>query len=176
MTITLDPLAPGHAGALQELAPEVASWRTTRLPHPYPPDGAASFVAEAEADRLAGRKHVFAVLWDGVVAGCCGVFGLEPGGTPEVGYWIGQPFRGSGLATASVEALLDFTFGDLGLEFVTAKVLEGNAASLRVLAKCGFVITGLETHSQPGWDPSRRLVVHELRRTQWRLRPGRSAP
>lgn len=176
MKVTLEPLAAGHAGPLQELAAEVASLGTTRLPHPYPPDGAVAFIAEAEADRLAGRKHAFAVVRNARVVGCCGIFGLGPGETPEVGYWIGQPYRGSGLATASVEALLQFALGDLGLEFVTAKVLEGNAASLRVLAKCGFQITGRETHAHPGWDPSRQLVVHELRAAQWRLRPGRSAP
>lgn len=176
MKVALEPLAAGHAAALQAIAPEVASQATTRLPHPYPPDGATTFVAEAEADRLAGRKQAFAIRWNGEVVGCCGVFGLEPGATPEVGYWVGQPYRGAGVATASLQALLDHAFGELGLEFVTAKVLEGNAASLQVLAKCGFEITGLETHSQPGWDPSRRLVVHELRAAQWRLRPGRSAP
>lgn len=172
MTIVLEPLAARHVDPLQEMAAEVASLATTRLPHPYPADGAVAFVAEAEADRLAGRKQAFAVRRDGEVVGCCGVFGLEPGATPEVGYWIGKPYRGAGLATAAVEALLEFALRNLALDVVTAKVLEGNEASLRVLAKCGFRLTGLETHSQPGWDPSRKLMVHELRAADWRKRRG----
>ena len=72
------------------------------------------------------------VLWDGEVAG--NVMSFLRGDTREVGYWIGREYWGRGIAT---RALSQF------LRLVTerplyAGVAAGNAASIRVLEKCGF--------------------------------------
>ena len=54
----------------------------------------------------------------------------------EIGYWLGRPFWGKGIATA---ALRDF----LAIETrrpAYARVSKHNHGSLRVVQKCGFVI------------------------------------
>jgi [ribosomal protein S5]-alanine N-acetyltransferase len=60
----------------------------------------------------------------------------------ELGYWLGEPFWGKGIATAAVEALTDWGFRELGLLRVYAHVFESNPASLRVLEKAGFSYEG----------------------------------
>jgi RimJ/RimL family protein N-acetyltransferase len=76
------------------------------------------------------------ILVDGRVAGhlmCFERFGLS-----EVGYWLGRDYWGQGLATRALSAFL----AQLPRRPLHARVAKDNLASLRVLEKCGFRITG----------------------------------
>ena len=74
------------------------------------------------------------ILLDGAVAG--NIVAFQQAGRQLVGYWVGREYWGQGVATA---ALTQF------LNHVTARplyafVAKHNAASIRVLQKCGFVV------------------------------------
>ncbi|MBD3781623.1 MAG: GNAT family N-acetyltransferase [Micrococcales bacterium] len=76
------------------------------------------------------------VLADGVVAGQVASFDGPDG--REVTYWIGPEHGGRGIATEALRQLLalDTT------RPLHAGAAADNAASLRILEKCGFVVTG----------------------------------
>jgi RimJ/RimL family protein N-acetyltransferase len=74
-----------------------------------------------------------AIVVDGTVAGNIGSWTQD--GHREIGYWIGREYWGKGVASAAVVRLLDLV-GDRPL---FAYVAVGNAASVRVLEKAGFV-------------------------------------
>ncbi|MGW7367137.1 GNAT family N-acetyltransferase [Streptomyces sp. NPDC054841] len=76
------------------------------------------------------------VLVDGVVAGHAAVYG--PPGEREVTYWIDRAHWGRGVATAALRELLAL----VPERPLYARAATDNAGSLRVLAKCGFTITG----------------------------------
>ena len=61
----------------------------------------------------------------------------------EIGYWLGRPFWGRGIATAAVKVLTAYGFETLGLIRIDARVRTGNAASVRVLEKVGYQREGL---------------------------------
>lgn len=58
--------------------------------------------------------------------------------TGTLGYWIGQPFAGQGLATDAVRAVCGFAFDAARLHRVEAACVPANLASRRVLEKAGF--------------------------------------
>ncbi|MBX9614287.1 MAG: GNAT family protein [Brevundimonas sp.] len=58
--------------------------------------------------------------------------------TGTLGYWIGQPYAGRGLATAAVRALAGFAFRSVHLHRLEASCLPSNLASRRVLERAGF--------------------------------------
>jgi [ribosomal protein S5]-alanine N-acetyltransferase len=60
----------------------------------------------------------------------------------EVGYDIGRPWWGRGLASEAAAAVIRYGFSVLGLHRIEAGVLPENAASVRVLQKLGFVEEG----------------------------------
>ena len=72
------------------------------------------------------------ILFDGKVAGHIVCFVLS--GEREVGYWIGREFWGKGIATEALRLLL----GEIRSRPLYAHVAKNNAASRRVLEKCGF--------------------------------------
>ncbi len=56
----------------------------------------------------------------------------------EIGYWVGEPFWGKGIATIAVKSFTDFSFKYFNLNRIFANVFEGNDASEKVLIKSGY--------------------------------------
>lgn len=114
---------------------------TDRFPHPYTLGDARRWLKDASME-APPRNH--ALECDGAL---CGGISIQMGddlrvGTAEIGYWLGEPFWGRGLATAAVAAFTAHAFATLGLRRVFARVLDWNPASARVLEKCGYVLEG----------------------------------
>ena len=57
----------------------------------------------------------------------------------EIGYHIAEKYTGRGYATEAVKAFLPVMAAETGIGEVLGVCLSENAASKRVLAKCGFV-------------------------------------
>jgi [ribosomal protein S5]-alanine N-acetyltransferase len=104
----------------------------------------AFFTVEAQRDRLE-RPHDanwwrWAILDDGAVAGMIVLNDVMRGALQmgSVGYWVDEARCGRGLATAALAAVVDISFGDLGLHRLEAGTLPDNVPSQRVLEKNGF--------------------------------------
>jgi RimJ/RimL family protein N-acetyltransferase len=78
------------------------------------------------------------IVADGEVAGSIGSWG-EPG-EREITYWIGRSYWGTGIATDAVHLFLAVDSS----RPLNARVAHDNLASLRVLEKCGFRVTGTD--------------------------------
>lgn len=76
------------------------------------------------------------IVFDGQVAG--NIVSFDHFGQREVGYWLGRPYWGKGVAT---RALAEF-LRHLKSRPLYAHVAKHNIGSIRVLQKCGFTITG----------------------------------
>ncbi len=76
------------------------------------------------------------VLADGVAAGHAAVFG--PPAEREVTYVVGRAHWGRGIATAALAELIELE----PIRPLHADAAADNAGSIRVLEKCGFVVTG----------------------------------
>jgi RimJ/RimL family protein N-acetyltransferase len=82
------------------------------------------------------------IIVDGEVAGNIVSFVQE--GEREVGYWIGREHWGKGVATQALRQFLDL----VKERPLYAHVAKHNAASLRVLQKCGFKMKQIEEASK----------------------------
>ncbi len=56
----------------------------------------------------------------------------------ELGYWLGVPFWGQGIATEAAKEMLRHGFEDLKLKRIFAGYFQGNNKSKKVQQKCGF--------------------------------------
>ena len=63
--------------------------------------------------------------------------------TADLGFWIGKKYWGKGLASEAVKLALNIGFNQLGLDKITAWTFEANAASRKVMEKCGFKFDGI---------------------------------
>lgn len=120
--------------------PDIARM-TARMPHPYTRADAEQFVAKA-AGGDPRREHAFLVEHEDL--GPVGMVGLfhDADPWPELGYWVGRPFWGRGLATEAVQGALGWARRRWGKRAVCAGYFHDNPASGRVLEKAGFLHTG----------------------------------
>jgi ribosomal-protein-alanine N-acetyltransferase len=70
-----------------------------------------------------------------------------------VNYYVARRFRGQGLASEAVKALLDFGFRELGLLRIQARCAPNNPASEKVLQKIGMKFAGV-LEPEPGTGTS----------------------
>ncbi|MBS7538465.1 GNAT family N-acetyltransferase [Ancylobacter lacus] len=120
---------------------------TANIPHPYGMADAAAFIANLPKGRDCVTFAIF-LKTDGsnpigppIPVGMCG-FVRRGDEAPEIGYWLGESYWDRGIATEAVRALIDYAFGELGLEALVAAARVVNPASRRVIEKCGFQWTG----------------------------------
>lgn len=101
------------------------------------PTDRGAFMARWARIRRDPTIAIQTILSDGQVAGSVSSYQEEPG-KPEVTYWLGREFWGQGIATRALAAFLE----SMTTRPVYARAAKDNSASLRVLEKCGFTITG----------------------------------
>ncbi len=138
--VVLRPVQPSDAQRLTVLANDRNVWRNMRdlFPHPYTLEHARGFIERQQNPERTER--VFAIEVDGQFAGATGVHPLTDvySRGAEIGYWLGAPFHGRGIATKAVGGATKYAFEVMKLERLQAGVFEWNLASARVLEKNGF--------------------------------------
>ena len=83
----------------------------------------------------------------GVLMGCINKMPIDRGNrSATAGFWLGKAYWGQGYMTEAFQAVLTYCFEEMHLNRVSAGHLEDNAASGRVMRKCGLQYEG--THRQ----------------------------
>lgn len=63
-------------------------------------------------------------------------------GEPTVGYWVAKPYWGMGICTEALQMMIDYVKMNTGIASLISGHFIDNAASGRVMEKCGFIATG----------------------------------
>lgn len=111
-----------------------------RMPYPYDVDDARTFLRSVRDKRRGGCAYALTLADSGAFIGGAGLDRKENGF--ELGYWIGEPYWGRGYATEGAHALVDLAFRATGIEVLDVSCRVINAASRRVIHKCGFQYAG----------------------------------
>jgi ribosomal-protein-alanine N-acetyltransferase len=142
--LVLRPWRPADVESLATHANNRAIWLNLRdrFPHPYTPADAESWIGLCSAQT--GEPTNLAIEFEGAAVGA---IGIEPQAdvhrlTGEIGYWLGEPFWGRGLATEALVAMTAHTFARFPFERLYAAVFEHNGASARVLEKASYELEG----------------------------------
>jgi RimJ/RimL family protein N-acetyltransferase len=144
----LRPLALADAPRLAELANDFDVVKMTGgMPFPYALADAERFIGRAtEADPEREAHFAVDLIGEGPV-GCVGFYWHETPlahdlTAPELGYWLGRPFWGLGIATEMLRAVMPWARDDWGKRCVIACHQLDNPASGAALIRAGFLYTG----------------------------------
>jgi len=125
--------------------PQVSSV-TANIPFPYA-DGLAEQWISSLANNIADKStitYAICLKENGQLIGCISMMNLDSI-KPELGYWLGVDYWGSGYCTEACNALIAFCTTSLNLTTVYGKHLVRNPASGKVMAKCGLRYVATET-------------------------------
>ena len=107
------------------------------MPHPYTRKNATEFIVSTENE---DPQMTFAIEYQDQFVGCIGIHPQKDVYrlSAEIGYWIGEPYWGKGIATEAIGQIVDYGLKELGLIRIYAGCFDFNKASQKVLLKAGF--------------------------------------
>lgn len=121
---------------------KVAKYMSNQFPFPYTRENGYNFISYAIK---ASPIHVFAIE---VAGKAVGGIGIHPQSdilckNAELGYWLGEPYWGMGIATSAIRQIVPFAFNTFDIVRIFARPFGNNPASARVLEKAGFVLEAM---------------------------------
>ena len=169
--LRLRPLLREDAANVQALVSDRAIADTTlNIPHPYPENGAMTWIIAQQLRCEAGELVNFAMVLKETerLIGVTGFISVNlRSQRAELGYWVGKPFWNHGYATEAVQALLTYAFNTLNLHRVHGSVFKRNPASRRVFEKNGMSFEGCWRSHEKKWDQYEDVLVYGILKGEW---------
>ena len=138
-----------------EIAKQYAEYRNNpiifdngydKVPNPFTLKDAKEFINLQLKKELPQRKLIY---WKGQFVGEIGieikedVFRLSA----EMGYFIGEPFWGKGIASKAIKLMTDYVFNNFNIIRIEAGVFDFNRPSMRVLEKNDFNLESIKRNA-----------------------------
>lgn len=144
--LVLRPFEPEDAQAVAAACddPDIAHW-IYALPAPYTLADAESFIADAR-DRLLRDERARLAVSDAASGELLGSVSLDlfrERQAAEIGYWVKREARRAGVAFGAARLVVDWAFGELGVQRLEILTYPGNETSQALAAKLGFLPEGL---------------------------------
>jgi ribosomal-protein-alanine N-acetyltransferase len=169
--LLLRPIQLSDAEQVQVLFPhwEIVRYLTTRVPWPYPADGAHSHYRDLVLPRMErGEGWDWTLRLKTRAEQIIGGIGLMIGENENRGFWMGLPWQGKGLMSEACDAVTHYWFEVLRFPRLRAPKAVVNAASCRISEKQGMRIVAREERDYVcGRLPTE---IWEITADQWRER------
>lgn len=122
------------------------SWTRLRAWEPAPAAGVSPYGVEwfrrylHSHDRQENERLLVCRRSDAAIVGCINLSGIVRGPLQAayLGYWIGDPYEGSGLMSEALPLALTHAFRTLALHRLEANIRPENTRSIRLVERAGF--------------------------------------
>lgn len=109
------------------------------------------------------------IRYNGELAGVIGFHRVDwLNHSTSIGYWLAEDFQGKGIMTASCRCLLDYAFGNLGMNRVEIRCATENLRSRAIPERLGFTEEGLIRQAEWLYDHYVDHLVYGLLREEWK--------
>jgi len=143
-TVSIRAWKKEDAGILASISNNRKIWLNVRdrFPYPYTVKDAVEWI---EYSHTKSPLISLAIIYNNQVAGSIGIVPKDDvyRKSIEIGYFLGEPFWGKGIATEAVEQLLSYIATNFDVIRIFAEVFEHNTPSMKVLEKNGFHLEGI---------------------------------
>ena len=139
-----------RASDAERLFPLFARWEVIRWlsspPWPYRREDMQRYI-DQHADGASAAETRFVICLEGAPIGVIGVrmrpaSAVQRQAGPNIGYWLAQDYWGRGYMSEVLRGLVGHVFAATAHDAIYSGAFVGNAASLRVQEKVGFVRDG----------------------------------
>jgi len=150
------------------------SWGGYGIIHPATVEEAEKWIRKCGAKLDAEEGYAFLLCRkdDGAVIGDVTLNRDATHNNGDIGYIVGETFRGSGYAFEAATELLRFAFESIELHRVTATCWARNERSAHILEKLGFVREGVLREHALKWGRYEDDAYYGMLRREWLERNG----
>lgn len=160
-----------HAGQLFELTDSCRSYLKEWLPWLDGTNnvGDTETFIELTKKQFSLNNGFQAGIWyRGRIAGVIGFHSINwTNKSSDIGYWLGETYRGHGLMTKSCRALVDYAFGELNLNRIEIRCAEQNLRSRAIPQRLGFKEEGTIREAEWLYDHYVDHVVYGILAREW---------
>jgi len=142
---TLRPYRKGdNVSLVKNINNRKISRNTLSIPYPYKMSNARSWINyNVKLDKKKKKEEInFVIDVGGEVAGSIGLRKIKMGHMAEMGYWMGEKYRGQGIMTSVLKEITKYGFKELKLRRMEIGIFPFNEASKRVAEKAGYQYEG----------------------------------
>lgn len=134
------------------------------------PYDTAQFIQATIHQRDRNQGIHYGIWFRGHLAGTIGVHSINwANRNTSIGYWLGQPFQGYGLMTASVREYIDkLVFGEWNLNRVQINAAIQNHKSRAIPKRLGFQMEGILRQNEFLYDHYVDHAVYGMLAEDWR--------
>ena len=145
---------------------------TANIPHPYPPGSAAPWIEETWAEARAGKKIVAAIerRADGALVGCVELDLTQGPGLGVLGFWVGRPYWGAGIASEAASAVIALGFDALRAFQDRGSGGAGQPALDPGPGEAGLAVIGERDEPSPARGGAMRVEIRSKSRPSARTR------
>lgn len=158
------------AADVQRLAGDrIVAANTLSIPHPYPDGAAEAWIQSMPEDIEQGKLAIYAITLreTGKLCGSIGLHVNTDDQLAELGYWIGESYRGQGYCTEAARAILDYGFNALNLNRIQSTHFTDNPASGRVMQKLGMSYEGCRRQHTLKWGDLKDIKLYAILQSDW---------
>lgn len=139
-------------------------------------DDTRQFIRASLQDHATGDGAQLGIWSDRQLAGVVGYAIDHRKRSMELGYWLGEAFRGQGLMTRACRAPVTYAFGPLALQQVVIRAAVDNRASRAIAERLEFRLEGIERSSEEPNEQWAEVAVYVLSTTAWRAASDSGPP
>lgn len=116
----------------------------------------------------AGTALEVCIWYDGRIVGVTGFVDIVKANRfGQIGYWLGREHQGKGIMTASVRALVEHGFRELGLNRQAIAAAVENQRSRAIPERLGFRLEGISREAEWVYDHFMDLVRYGITQREW---------
>ncbi len=147
----------------QHLSPWLAWVATTTRP-----EHTLEFIKTSQAQIRDQEALPLGIFNNGNIIGSTGMHNwCRDTNRAQIGYWIDREHEGKGIVTRSLTALINYLFGNVGLNKVEIHFIKTNVRSARLAARLGFQTEGIIRNSVLNNGMAEDLIITGMLRNEW---------
>ena len=136
-------------------------------------DATLAFIKNVRKEYAEGSNVPNFMWYKKKLVGSISLFGINPHGCAEIGYWVAEKSQGKGIITRSCKALMQHGFETLKLNRIQIRCAVDNKKSRSVIDKLGFKEIGIHRQSEKHTDGYKDIFNFDLLADEWREMKGK---
>lgn len=170
--LQLTPVSLDDAPFIQAEFPhwDIVEFMNTRVPWPYPEDGAVTFLRDVLLPQIArGEGHAWIIRLRDAAATPIGMISLRVGTDENRGFWVARAHQRRGYITEAADAVTDYYFNVLDQPELRVAKAADNTASRAISARQGMRL--ISTEDRDYVSGRHKTEIWTITRNEWQDRP-----
>ena len=137
----------------------------------YSRASATEFITKSIESAKAGGSLSFGIFRGEILIGSIGFVHFDwKARKTEIGYWIDKTEEGKGIVSAACKLLIEYAFGDLGLNRIEIRCSSENIRSAAIAVGFGFDMEGVLRQAEIRNGKLHDFTIYGLLAADWRNR------